>query len=56
LAGTILRSNLHESKQLVLLPDVHKAIEQENLIIWPWVSDIVTSNPDNSSSILTLSQ
>lgn len=39
LAGTILRSNLHESKQLALLPDVRKAIEQENLIIWPWVSN-----------------
>ncbi len=37
-SGTILRSNLHESKQLVLLPDVLRAVEGEGLIIWPWVS------------------
>lgn len=37
-SGTILRSNLHESKQLVLQPDVRRAVEGEGLIIWPWVS------------------
>lgn len=37
-SGTILRSNVHESKQLVLLPDVRKAVEGQGLIIWPWVS------------------
>jgi hypothetical protein len=37
-SGTILRSNLHESKQLVQMPDVRTAVEQQSLLIWPWVS------------------
>lgn len=42
-SGTILRSNLHESKELVQLPDVRAAVEQHGLLIWPWVS--VNVNP-----------
>jgi hypothetical protein len=37
-SGTILRSNLHESRELVRLPDVRTAVQHANLVIWPWVS------------------
>jgi hypothetical protein len=37
-SGTILRSNLHESRELVRLPDVRTAVQLAGLIIWPWVS------------------
>lgn len=42
LSGTILRSNVHESRALMQLPDVQHAVEQQGLIIWPWVSWLIS--------------
>jgi hypothetical protein len=40
LSGTILRSNMHESRALLQLPHVLHAVQHEDLIIWPWVSGL----------------
>jgi hypothetical protein len=35
--GTILRSNIHESMDLLNISTIRDAVESKELIIWPWV-------------------
>jgi len=38
LNGTILRSNIDESRAMLRLPEVEEAVKHQGLVLWVWVS------------------